>query len=58
MIMSKLKSNEKGNTVIPDNVTYTLLPETRSLSIEQRVFIICNKLWFAEVIKNSHKLVV
>ena len=53
MIMSKLKSNEKGNTIIPDNVTDTIL----RTQVEQRVFIIC-KLCFAEVIENSHKMVV
>ena len=57
MIMSKLKSNEKGNTIIPDNHYRYHFTDTSSSSIEQRVFVIC-KLCFAEIIENSHKMVV
>ena len=57
MIMSKLKSNEKGNTIIPDNHFRYHFTDTSSSSIEQRVFVIC-KLCFADVIENSHKMVV
>ena len=57
MIMSKLKSNEKDNTIIPDNHFRYHFTDTSSSSIEQRVFVIC-KLCFADVIENSHKMVV
>ena len=55
--MSKLKSNEKGNTIIPDNNYRYHFTDTNSSSIEQRVFVIC-KLCFADVIEKSHEMVV